>query len=151
MNRFDLCVIVDAYAADESDERFAETAISLAATIVTKLLSSRESRIVLGTAGFDHNAAVGIGSDSDQYQMLALLADVKISQNPRIGEAVGQVIPLAESTTDLIVISSRSESEAFTNADGTFHLRRRIAPLASVRWINVGDKDLTDLFVARST
>lgn len=149
--RFDLCIIVDAYAADESDEPLAETAISLAATIVTKLLSSRSGRIVLGTAGSNHNVAVGIGSDSDQYQMLVLLADVKISQNPRIAAAVGQVIPLAGSTTDLIVISSRSESDAFTNTDGTLHLRRQIAPLANVRWINVGDKDLTDLVVARST
>ena len=135
--RFDLCIVVDAYAANASVQQHAETAISLAATIITKLAISPSNRIVLGIAGMEHEAVLASGSRADRNRMLVMLAGIAIGTAPDIVAAIGKSVQLADSTRDLIVVSSRSESEAVAGQDRNSTYGSQTYRQPKVRWIDV--------------
>jgi uncharacterized protein (DUF58 family) len=146
--RFDLCVVVDAFAESQADDEHAETAISLAATLVSKMTVSPSNRIVIGAAGAANDAVIGGGTDSAKRRMLMLLADVKTSDQPKLDDAVRQTLSLAGSARDLIIVSSRAQAEAATH-NGTVNIRPLnlatiVTPQCNVQWIDVRQDTLAN-------
>ncbi|NND98767.1 MAG: DUF58 domain-containing protein, partial [Pirellulaceae bacterium] len=140
---FDLCVVVDAYCAPDLGDDDVETAISLAATIVSNITISPSNRVVLGVAGVVNDAVTGSSTDLAKLRMLEVLADVRTSQHPQLVDAIGQSLSLARSARDLVVISTRTKHEAFKKdtlgVDRLLNSHTIGAAGCSVQWINVRD------------
>lgn len=138
---FDLCVVVDAYTEPEMGDDDVETAISLAATIVSNITVSPSNRVVLGTAGMVNDAVMGSSTDLAKHRMLELLADVQVSQNPQLVDAIRQSLSLARSARDLLVVSTRTPHEAFKTValdiGRPIGLQTIVASQCNVQWINV--------------
>lgn len=143
--RFDTCILVDAYKGVESgaaDQRGVELAISLAATFLVHLVGSPSNRIVLAVAGTEADAVIGGGSSEGKRRMLEMLADVKPTDQPNIGEAAKKALHIVGHTQDLIVISSRAFSSV-QNTDAA--MTQTISPWVrrgSFRWINVNGPEV---------
>ena len=150
--RFDLCIVVDAFAKSTREEEHAETAISLVATLVAKLAGLPSNRVILGTAGAASDAVIGGGSDSAIRRMMELLVDVQVSNQPRLDDAIRQSLSLAGSAHELMIVSSRSAAEASaqhkdqlndTGATQSSDLLTIVGPQCHVQWIDVRHDDLS--------
>jgi uncharacterized protein (DUF58 family) len=146
--RFDLCVVVDAFTDIELLDEDVETAISLAATIVSSIASSPSNRVALGVAGATYDALRGSSTDLSKRRMLELLADVQPCRQPQLGEAIRKTLSLAQSARDLIVISTRTEDQAIGQdrfEDGRpLSWHGIISPQCKVHWIDVRQENLAN-------
>lgn len=146
--RFDLCVVVDAFTDIELLDEDVETAISLAATIVSSIASSPSNRVALGVAGATYDALKGSSTDLSKRRMLELLADVQPCRQPQLGEAIRKTLPPAQSAQDLIVISTRTEDQAIGQdrfEDGRpLSWHGIISPQCKVHWIDVRQENLAN-------
>ena len=106
--RFDTCILVDAFAADDQDSEAVESAISLAATFLVHLVGSPANQVVLAVAGKQADAVIGGGSDHGERRMLGVLTDLGATATPRLGEAVSKAMRMVGYTQDLVVVSPRS-------------------------------------------
>ncbi|MGB7326803.1 MAG: DUF58 domain-containing protein [Rubripirellula sp.] len=156
--RFDTTVLVDGYhhsrnghhamADDELAAYHLERAISLAATLVIRLISSPSNRIVLAVAAQKCEALIGTGSAAGKRRMLEVLADVESTDHPNIYEATQQTLRLVGNTQNLVVVSPRTLADAKL-ADPK--LADALAPWTyrtDFRWICTSDRDL-DRWVVR--
>ncbi|TWU51334.1 hypothetical protein Poly59_29260 [Rubripirellula reticaptiva] len=156
--RFDTTVLVDGFnhsrnslrstPDDELATYHLERAISLAATLVIRLISSPSNRIVLAVAAQKCEAIIGTGSVAGKQRMLEILADVEPTDQPDIYEAAQQTLRLVGNTQNLIVISPRTLAFAKL-ADPK--LIQALAPWTyrtDFRWICTSDRDL-DRWVVR--
>jgi uncharacterized protein (DUF58 family) len=148
--RFDMCILVDAYAESTEYDDNVELAISLAATFLIHLIASPSNRVVLAVAGTKADAVIGGGSIEGKRRMLELLADVTPTSQPTVDEAVKKALHIVGATQDLIVISPRSldavkESDPSIATTISMWVRR-----GSFRWIDVSDSDI-DCWIRRDT
>lgn len=141
--RFDLCLLVDGYlpndAPDELAEEPAELAISLAATLLTRLVASPANRLTLAVAAQRPQAVSG-GSAAGKRHMLGLLSEMKTCCEPNLAEAIEKVSLLFGRAQDLVVLSPRSLEAAGVGRDdelsAALHPWKRGGRLC---WINVTD------------
>ena len=145
--RIDLCIVVDAFREDSVNVDGVETAISLAATILTRLIRKPSNRIVLGVAGAGVDAAIASGVTANTKRSLEILADLEACRNPNIGSAIQQATGLTDSIKDVIVISSRSQQVAEQSQKDAIEFDDRITRIWNLRWLNVCDQEI-DRFVA---
>ena len=148
--RFDMCILVDAYAESTEYDDNVELAISLAGTFLIHLIASPSNRVVLAVAGTKADAVIGGGSIEGKRRMLELLADVTPTSQPTVDEAVKKALHIVGATQDLIVISPRSldavkESDPSIATTISMWVRR-----GSFRWIDVSDSDI-DCWIRRDT
>ena len=147
--RFDSCVVVDAYDTMKNTSRNVETVISLAATFLVHLIGSPSNRLVLSVAATENKAVVGGGSSQGKRRMLELLADAIPCEDNNLADAIRAAGDVVGQTQDMIVVSSRSRSDA-ESADPK--LLKIIAPWlrrGSFRWINVGGREIDRWIVNR--
>lgn len=148
--RFDTCVVVDAFQAEEEPEEHAEIAISLAATFLVHLVGSPSNRVVLSVAGTETHACIGGGSVEGKRRMLELLADVIPCEQPQLTDAVAESIHVVGHTQDVIIVSTRSLEDA-KEADPA--IATTLSPWirrGTLRWINVSGREL-DRWVVRTS
>ncbi len=148
--RFNLCIVVDAYAESELDTRDAEIAIRLAATFATKLIVAPANRIVLGAAGVDHGAEIGVGLGPARRQMLNLFADIRVSRQPKLVETINRAFEIAGPIQDLIVVSSRSQTEAIEGTIAQRNLHSTLTSQCRMQWIDVRGDNLDEWVVGES-
>jgi uncharacterized protein (DUF58 family) len=135
--RFDTCILVDAYSGTGRDSDLAESAISLAATLLIHVVGSPSNQVVLAVAGKVSQAVMGGGSDSGKRRMLELLAEVEATSTPELVQAVRHAIRTVGYTQDLLVISTRSMNSV-KEADPDFlDAASRWLRRGSFRWIDV--------------
>lgn len=146
----DLCIVVDAFANCEAERQFAETAISFAATIAIKLVSTESNRIALGTAGSENQVIIAGGSEQGGRRILVHLAQLQIGDRPKIANAIDQAMQLAGATTELIVISPRSQSDAMANDDSVQDQQQRSLSSSNLSWINIRDTGFANLVISTS-
>lgn len=142
-HRFDLCLLVDAFCLGKTHDPWdadpVESAISLAATLVTRLVSSPANRLMLAVAAQQAELIKG-GSPGAKRQMLGLLAGLTASPSPNLAASAQHVVSRVGHAQDLVVISSRSKQAA---ADcGEVALSAALQPWVRsgrFRWIDVTD------------
>jgi uncharacterized protein (DUF58 family) len=145
--RFDTCILVDAWSDTGRDSVPAESAISLAATLLIHLVGSPSNQVVLAVAGKTGHAVMVGGSDAGKRRMLRALAEVESTSAPALAQAARQAMKIVGYTQDLLVISTRSMRAAkevdpeFVDAASPW-LRR-----GSLRWIDVSSE--LDRWVSR--
>ncbi|TWT51371.1 hypothetical protein Pla22_41480 [Rubripirellula amarantea] len=146
--RFDMCILVDAYQQRKVKHQTSpnsvavERAISLAATLLVRLVGSPSNRMILAVAGTEASAIVGGGSNMGKRRMLETLSCLSSSPTPELCKAIELASDLVGKAQDLIVISPRSLKEA---TESNSNLQEIIAPWVrrgSFRWIDTSDKDL---------
>ncbi len=147
----DLCIMIDAYANSEAEQQFAETAISFAASVLVSLETAQLNRIVFGTAAAENHVVVAGSTELDRHGILVHLAQLQISNCPKIAEAIDQATQRAGSTAELIVVSPRSQSDALAQADSVLNQKHRSRSSSNLRWINVRDDSFANLLVRAST
>lgn len=135
--RFELCFLVDAFAASEADCEKTERAISLAATFVIHLASSPANQLVLAVAGRASEAVMGGGSDLGKRRMLGILSDVQSTTHPQLAEATGKATQIVGYVQDLVVLSPRSMRETFASDPKSAKTMSPWLRRGSLRWIDV--------------
>lgn len=146
--RFDICLLVDAYDPSSvgtshgaSHSFDVETAISLAATFMVRLVDSVSNRVVLAVAAETSEAVIGAGSIVGKRRMLEVLADIVPGERPDVTAAAAGAMRMVGNTQDMIVISPRS----FVDAKATDPtLAESFAPWirrGAFRWINVTGRE----------
>ena len=150
--RFDSCILVDAFDLGDEDNggESVETAISLAATLVVRMIGSPSNRVVLAVAGKSTDAVIGGGSRVGKRRMLEMLAQVEPSTEPLVHDALGKATEMVGRMQDLVVVSSRPHSLARL-ADPS--IAAAIAPWVRrgvFRWIDTSDPRI-DRWVVRES
>ncbi|MEM9646273.1 MAG: DUF58 domain-containing protein [Planctomycetota bacterium] len=164
--RYDVCVLVDAWnpsatdrgstlnqedsnspmnsgrPAHQSDAEAAETAISLAATLLVDLSSSPGNRILLAAAGRQADAVIGGASFEYRKRIFGSLARIQTAPAPQLHQALDRAVSLTGVPRDLIIVSPRSRAKAIReDADLKLSLQgwgRR----GQVRWLDVNSDDV---------
>lgn len=135
--RFDVCLMVDGMRTE--DPSTVETAISLAATLLVRLVATPSNRTVLSVAARVCEATIGGGSPEGRRRMLGLLARMEPSGEPDLAGALDRAVAITHRPRDLIVISPRPMTAAVRPRS---ELAGRLSPwtrAGTIRWLNVGD------------
>lgn len=150
---FDTCILVDAYlpagAAPRQASAAAELAISIAATIVTRLIGGASNRIVLAAAGENAEAVLGRGSGEGRRRMLRMLAELAPSERPDVGGATSRAKSLVGYQQDLLVISSRSLEAAIDNQTDLASTMEPWNRRSKLRWVDASDASIDRLIERR--
>ncbi len=153
--RYDTCILVDAFMPSGSvvpqEVDAVELAISIAATIVSELVSGPSNRVVLAVAGQNGRALLGRGSGEGCHRMMKTLAELAPVTAPDIDRAILEAKATVGYEQDLLVISSRSQFGAMLHqpeiAKSLQPWRRR----SNLRWLDVTDPSIDRVVVRRST
>ena len=135
--RFDVCFLVDGVRTE--DPSTVETAISLAATLLVRLVSTPSNRAVLSVAARVPEATIGGGSLEGKRRMLGMLARMQPVGEPDLVGALERAVAIGRRPRDLIVISPRPMAAVVRPRSD---LARRLYPwtrTGTIRWLNVGD------------
>lgn len=108
--RYDLGIMVDGFVG--VDPELVETTISLAASVLVKLMAYPSNRLVVASAGQVNDVVIGGGSDRGKRKILEILADLAPAPKPCLGDAVVTAHRIAGSAQDVVVISPRSRHAA---------------------------------------
>ena len=153
--RFDTCILVDAFMPSGSvlprEVDAVELAISIAATIVSELVSGPSNRIVLAVAGQNGRALLGRGSGDGCHRMMKTLAELAPVTEPDIDQAISTAKSIVGYDQDLLVISSRSQFGAMLHqpeiANSLQPWRRR----SNMRWLDVTDPSIARVVIRNTT
>ncbi len=153
--RYDTCILVDAFMPSGSalprEVDAVELAISIAATIVSELVSGPSNRIVLAVAGQNGRALLGRGSGDGCHRMMKTLAELAPVTEPDIDRAISEAKAIVGYDQDLLVISSRSQFGAMLHqpeiAKSLQPWRRR----SNMRWLDVTDSSIERVIVRRTS
>lgn len=132
--RRDLCLVVDGYAANHQEENAAETAISLAASLIVAVEQRSASRIVLGIAATEQRVLVTEITGGRHDQLLTALAEIKLSVQPPLLETVARTRQVSRGGAELIVLSPRRLEDVTGDPSTTLALSAR---RGFVRWVDV--------------
>jgi uncharacterized protein (DUF58 family) len=152
--RFDTCILVDAYLPSGSkvprELQAVEFAISIAATIVSELVSGHSNRIVLALAGKSGHALLGRGSGDGAHRMMKSLTELIPVMEPDFDKAVSEAKSIVGYSQDLLVISSRSQVGAMLHQPEIGKTLQPWRRLQKLRWLDVTDSSIERVVVDRS-
>jgi len=137
--RFDLCLIVDACSAPNQPGDNAETAIRLAATIISEAQQRAAARIVLGIAAAEPQILVAERSSDAYLRLLMALSTATLSSEPPLFDTIERALCVTGSGADLIVLSPRRAEQANRGQQENLAHVRRPMPL---RWVDVTGSEL---------
>ena len=153
--QLDICLLVDTFTdgADRSVQM--EQAISLAATLLSGTPQhdgggSANDRFSLAIAADDSQVISHSHSASHQLQMLEALATIQGTEQPHLSEAILSAADHQTRSGDLVIISSRSLSEAQAAESDLPKMIATWRRHGSVRWIDVS-RELGQWTVTRNT
>ncbi len=135
--RLSTCLLVDTWTGQENDENSIEEAISLAASLLTGLLSAPNDQLILAIAHTKSDTTGSIGIDRGRKRMLEMLSDADACQKPDWGTAIRQVQGQTGSPKELLVISSRSLSDFQARQPESARMMRQWMRRGSIRWVDV--------------
>jgi len=147
--RYDVCVLLDAWQADEdaSQGTDSETAISLAATLLVDLSAVPGNRIVFACAGEESQAAIGGASFEARRRLFHILAGVRPTQRPGLGESLSLAVEAVGLPQDLIVASPRSREAAMQRDEGLRKVLSAWGRRGRIRWLNVCSTELDQMII----
>lgn len=161
--RFELCIFVDAYAAESQkttrkskaagqlavEDLNLERVISVAATLAMQLVATPSNRIALVIAGHRTVTLSSGGGREQTVAMLTQLAELIPSSKPDFSEAAKQMIRVTGRPRDLVILSTRGATEALTQ-DGADQLAALFAGGLVWRWFSAHDGTIDQLAVSEN-
>ncbi|MEM6778262.1 MAG: DUF58 domain-containing protein [Planctomycetota bacterium] len=147
--RLDLCLVVDAHCFEGSHD--VEIAVSLAATIAVELSGGLTALSVVAVAGESSDAVSSGASREGLRRVLRMLARTQPSPSVDLDATLEYAMELSPHRPDLMVVSTRSLSEALLHADAmadqtSIHaqpsLLRQWQRRSPITWINVADEEI---------
>ncbi|TWT84821.1 hypothetical protein CA13_63020 [Planctomycetes bacterium CA13] len=140
--RYDLCLLVDAYLPEGSDDESVEAAISFVATVALQLGASGSNRMVVAVAGAEAAAAPAGGTIEDQRRLLRVLAVSKPTARPVIVEALEKAKAVTGRFRNVLVVSPRSQDAAIAAMDDdTYQTIEPFQRRDSLKWINITESE----------
>lgn len=161
--RFEICIFVDAYRAEnlkatrksklasatDGDSADIERVISVAATLATQLVATPSNRIAMVIAG---NRVVTLSSGGGREQtvaMLSQLSEVVPSAAPDLAEAAKQMVCVAGRPRDIVVLSTRTAIDTFTQ-QGADQLATYLGNGLTWRWFSTADASIDQIAAAET-
>jgi uncharacterized protein (DUF58 family) len=153
--RFEICIFVDAYSveipktarrqksisASDNEDTNLERVISIAATLATQLVATPSNRIAMVIAGSRVVTLSSGGGREQTVAMLGQLAELSPSAKPDLVEAVKQIVRVAGRPRDLVVLSTRTATDAF-GQEGADQLANYLGSGLSWRWFSTADASI---------
>jgi uncharacterized protein (DUF58 family) len=162
--RFEVCILLDAFSKETSkptrvlkkksarapEDTNLEHIISVAATLITQIVATPANRIALVIAS-NRPTAINSGGGRDQtVTMLSHLAEVLPSSNPNFAGAVDQMVKVVGRPRDLIVLSTRTATDAFAQ-EGADQLNVYLGNATNWRWFSTADASINQIAESSET
>lgn len=162
--RFELCILLDAFSPEkpkagrgllkkppqEPEDSNLEHIISVAATLVTQIVATPSNRVALVIASNRSTAISSSGGRDQTVTMLSQLAEVLPSANPDFTAAVVQLVKVVGRPRDLVVLSTRTSSEAFAQ-EGADQLVTYLGNASRWRWFSTSDASVYQIAEGNQT
>ncbi len=156
--RFEICIFVDAYSPEtpkttrwqksastaDCEDANLERVISVAATLATQLVATPSNRIAMVIAGGRVVTLSSGGGREQTVAMLGQLAELSPGAKPDLVEAVKQIVHVAGRPRDLVVLSTRTASDAFEQ-EGADQLATYLAGGLKWRWFSTADASIDQI------
>jgi len=150
--RYDLCLLVDPWITksarlrpdeplDAEAER-AELAVSLAATVAVELSGGSGGMVVMVVADDQPRAISGGGSVEGLRRMLAMLAGCHPGPGGKLADALTQGVQATHHLPDLVVFSTRHQSDAVGPHSPEAESLRRWQQHGKLRWVNLASREI---------
>lgn len=146
--RFDVCILVDGWLpgnADSAQNEQLEFVISMAATLAVQLSADPVSRVVLAVADQIPTTRTG-GGQTGRLEMLRLLTNAAGTSSPDVVGAIEMACHSVGSVQELLVFSTRSQTQAAEQTDGLAGVLSEWARRGGLRWITPKDTAINYIF-----
>ena len=157
--QYDLCLLIDAWSDDDPKEsladvvvndRMAERAISLAASVIVELTHGNQNRVLLVVAGKEVEVISSGSSPLSLRRMLRSLARVQVNSHVPLSDAMLQASAIANRLPDIVVMSPRSQTRAIASDAATSGAIKRWKTRSQLVWVDVAQKDFRKWAIVES-
>lgn len=137
-----ICVLLDLASLNESQNEFAEQAISFLATIAKSVVSQGRDKLSAAIADAEVSVFPAIQSPVLVTSLLDRLAVAHSAHSPRLADALQSLNGPLSRSPQLLVISTRSDQTRALKAELKGTAAASILGRIRIRWLNVSAGDL---------